>query len=178
MARTIYTDLTATGRTFTAATFSGNLSGTINSITISGTSSTTMTLPSTTATIARTDAAQTFTGVQTFNGNVIYHIATNAQTASYTLVLADDGKIVEVSNASANTVTIPLNSAVAFPVGTQITVIQTGAGQTSFAVTAGVTLNATPQATANTAKLRAQWSSVTLLKRDTNIWVAMGDLTF
>ena len=153
------------------------MTGTVNGITLTGTSSTTMTFPSTNATIARTDAAQTFTGVQTFSSNVIYHIATNAQTASYTLALADDGKIVEVSNASANTVTIPLNSAVAFPVGTQITIIQTGAGQTSLAVSAGVTLNCTPQSAANAAKLRAQWSSVTLLKRATDVWVAMGDLT-
>lgn len=39
-----------------------------NSLTIAGTDSTTMTFPSTNATIARTDAAQTFTGTQTFSG--------------------------------------------------------------------------------------------------------------
>jgi hypothetical protein len=38
-----------------------------NSITFAGTDATTMTLPSTSATIARTDAAQTFTGDQTFD---------------------------------------------------------------------------------------------------------------
>ena len=38
-----------------------------NSITFAGTDATTMTLPSTNATLARTDAAQTFTGDQTFN---------------------------------------------------------------------------------------------------------------
>jgi hypothetical protein len=41
-----------------------------NSITFAGTDATTMTLPSTNATIARTDAAQTFTGDQTFD-NII-----------------------------------------------------------------------------------------------------------
>lgn len=118
------------------------------------------------------------TGTVTATGNVIGHLATNAQTGTtYTLVLGDDGKAVEMNNASANTVTIPLNSSVAFPIGTQITIIQTGAGQTSLAVTGGVTLNATPQATANTAKLRATWSAVTLLKRATDTWIAMGDLT-
>jgi hypothetical protein len=39
-----------------------------HSLTLAGTDSTTMTFPSTSATIARTDAAQTFTGAQTFNG--------------------------------------------------------------------------------------------------------------
>jgi hypothetical protein len=92
-------------------------------------------------------------------------------------VLADAGKVVEVSNATANTVTIPLNSSVAYPVGTQVTIIQTGVGQTSLAVTSGVTLNCTPQSAANAGKLRAQWSSVSLIKRATDTWVAIGDLT-
>jgi hypothetical protein len=42
-----------------------------HSLTLAGTDSTTMTFPSTSASIARTDAAQTFTGNQTFNGPVI-----------------------------------------------------------------------------------------------------------
>lgn len=42
-----------------------------NSITFAGTDATTMTLPSTSATLARTDAAQTFTSDQTFSGNII-----------------------------------------------------------------------------------------------------------
>ena len=42
-----------------------------NTLTLSGTDSTTMTFPSTNATIARTDAAQTFTGVQTFSSNPV-----------------------------------------------------------------------------------------------------------
>lgn len=42
-----------------------------NSLTLAGTDSTTMTFPSTSAAIARTDAAQTFTGTQTFSGPVV-----------------------------------------------------------------------------------------------------------
>lgn len=96
----------------------------------------------------------------------------NAQTASYTLVLSDASKLVEMNVASANTVTIPLNSSVAFPTGTQISVLQTGAGQTTIAGTAGVTLNSTPG-----SKLRAQWSACTLIKRATDTWVVTGDLS-
>lgn len=125
-----------------------------------------------------TSGTQSITGSLSVTGNVVYHVDIFSKTSSYTLVLGDDGDVIEMNVGSANTVTIPLNSAAAFPIGTQITVLQTGAGQTSLAVTAGVTLNATPQATANTAKLRAQWSSVTLLKRGTDTWVAMGDLAF
>ena len=96
----------------------------------------------------------------------------NAQTESYTLVLADKDKIVEMSNASANTLTVPLNATVAYPVGTQINIIQTGAGQTTVAATGGVTINSTPG-----LKIRAQWSSATLIKRATNTWVLVGDLS-
>ena len=99
-------------------------------------------------------------------------ISTSAQTASYTLVLADKTKIVEMSVAGANTLTVPLNSSVAFPVGSQINILQTGAGQTTIAATAGVTINATPG-----LKIRAQWSYATLIKRATDTWVLVGDIS-
>ena len=105
-------------------------------------------------------------------GTVVSHIATNAQVASYTLVLADDGKIVEMGVASGNTLTVPPNASVAFPIGTQIVILQTGAGQVTLTQGAGVTINATPG-----LKLRTTWSSATLIKRATNTWVAIGDLS-
>jgi len=99
-------------------------------------------------------------------------LATSAQTASYTLVLADQSDIVEMSVGSANNLTIPLNSSVAFPIGTVITILQTGTGQTTIVGTGGVTVNASPG-----LKLRGQWSGANLIKRGTDTWVAMGDLT-
>jgi hypothetical protein len=105
-------------------------------------------------------------------GNIqLSDLATSAQTASYTLVLADKGKVVEVSNASANTLTVPTNESVAFPIGSQINILQTGVGQTTVAG-AGVTINGTPG-----LKLRTQWSSATLIKRATDTWVLVGDLS-
>lgn len=122
---------------------------------------------------AATGTSLSTSGNITATGNVIGHIATNAQTGTtYTLVAADDGKVVEVLNASPITLTIPLDSSVPFTVGTQIIVLQTGAGQITLAGAGGVTVNATPG-----LKLRAQWSSVTLIKRATNTWVAIGDLS-
>jgi hypothetical protein len=94
----------------------------------------------------------------------------NSQTVSYTLVLSDASKLVEISNASANNLTVPLNSSVAFPIGTQVSLLQTGAGQMTVVATGGVTINATPG-----LKLRAQWSSATLVKRNTDTWVLVGD---
>jgi hypothetical protein len=99
------------------------------------------------------------------------NVITNAQTASYTLALSDKDKLVEIDNASANNLTVPLESSVAFPIGTQISVLQTGAGTTTLVAAGGVTLNATPGLI-----LRARWSSVTLIKRAANTWVAIGDL--
>jgi len=67
------------------------------------------------------------------NASITPTVAVNAQTASYTFVLADgNNTLVTLSNASANTVTIPPNSSVAFPVGTVLNFAQTGAGQTTI----------------------------------------------
>jgi hypothetical protein len=100
-------------------------------------------------------------------------VATNALTGTtYTTVLADQGKLVELNNASAITLTVPANSSVAYPTGTQINLLQTGAGQVTVAGAGGVTVNATPG-----LKLRAQWSAGTLIKRGTDTWVLIGDLS-
>jgi hypothetical protein len=105
-------------------------------------------------------------------GNVLLSdMATSAQSASYTLVLADKAKVVEMSVGSANNLTVPLNSSVAFPTGTQIHIVQTGSGQTTVVAAGGVTINS-----ATTLKLRARWSAATLIKRDTDTWVLVGDL--
>jgi hypothetical protein len=99
-------------------------------------------------------------------------IVTNRQTASYTLVLGDADKLVELNNASANNLTIPLNSSVAFATGTQILLAQYGAGQTTIVATSGVTIRS------NGAKLKlnAQYSGATLIKIDTNEWYLFGDI--
>jgi phage-related tail fiber protein len=99
-------------------------------------------------------------------------ISTNARTASYTLVLADKNKLVEMSVASGNTLTVPPNADVAFPIGTQIRVLQTNTGQCTLTPGVDVTINGTPG-----LKLRTQWASATLIKRGTNTWVAVGDLS-
>lgn len=104
--------------------------------------------------------------------NTYQPLTTNAQVATYSLVLADNGKLVEMNVGTANNLTVPLNSSQAFPVGSQITILQTGAGQTTINPTGGVTVNGTPG-----LKLRAQWSSATLIKRATDTWVAIGDLS-
>jgi hypothetical protein len=97
----------------------------------------------------------------------------NNQTGTtYTPVISDAGDVVTLTNGSAITVTVPLNSSVAFPIGTQITFAQTGAGQVTFAGAVGVTVNSADSA----LKLRTQYSSGTLIKTATNTWLLIGDI--
>ena len=118
--------------------------------------------------IAFTDGTQTKEGVPsrtTINSVTdTYNLSTGGLTLRDTLI--------ECNKATGFTVTIPANSTTAFPVGTSIDILQTGAGQVTIAGAAGVTVNATPG-----LKLRAQWSSATLFKRATDTWVVMGDLS-
>lgn len=96
----------------------------------------------------------------------------NTRTASYTLVLADGtDTYVQMNVASANNLTVPPNSSVAFRIGTQIPGRQIGAGQTTIVAGAGVTIT-TPE----TLLLRKQNSSFTLIKTGTNTWDLAGDL--
>jgi len=106
-------------------------------------------------------------------------LAFNAQTGTtYTFVLADaDNKLVTASNAAAQTYSIPTNATTAFPIGTQLNIIQIGAGQVTIsAATPGTTTVVSTGATAASPKCRAQYSAVTLIKRDTDSWYAVGDI--
>jgi len=106
-------------------------------------------------------------------------LAFNAQTGTtYTFVLADaDNKLVTASNAAAQTYSIPTNATTAFPIGTQLNIIQIGAGQvTVSAATPATTTIVSTGATAASPKCRAQYSAITLIKRDTDSWYAVGDI--
>ncbi len=96
----------------------------------------------------------------------------NAQTGTtYTLALTDQNSIVTMDNASANTLTVPPNSSVAFGVGTSVDIFQKGAGQTTIAAGSGVTIR-----TPATLKLTGQYSACSLLKIATDEWFIAGDL--
>jgi hypothetical protein len=99
---------------------------------------------------------------QPFNVNI------NAKTAAYTFGLSDANTLVQMNGAFA--FTVPLNSTVAYPTGTQIHLIALTTGVT-VSFTGGITSYATPG-----AKIRAAGSMATLIKLDTNTWVLAGDL--
>ena len=97
---------------------------------------------------------------------------------TYTFVLGDaNNELITASNASAQTYSIPTNANVAFPIGCQINIIQIGAGQVTInAVTSGTTTVLSTGATAAAPKLRAQYSSATLVKVGTDAWYVIGDI--
>jgi hypothetical protein len=98
----------------------------------------------------------------------------NAQTGTtYTLAIGDRGGVVTMNNGSANTLTIPLNSAVAFDVGSVINVVQLGAGATTIEGATGVTLNGV---SGGSGAINNRYQGVSLLKIATDTWVASGDI--
>lgn len=80
-------------------------------------------------------------GTVTTNGASASEVGThglpiNEQNGDYTLVLADRDKIIlKTSGGSGETITIPANSSVAFPVGTTVTFENHGGGSLSIAIT-------------------------------------------
>jgi hypothetical protein len=118
--------------------------------------------------IAFTDGTQTKEGVP--SRTTINSISANYNLSTGGLTLRDT--MVESTAGSGITVTIPTNATTAYPVGTTIDFLQTGAGQITFAPASGVTLNGTPG-----LKTRTQWSSASLFKRATDTWVVLGDLS-
>ena len=99
-------------------------------------------------------------------------VAINAQTGTtYTLALADASSLVGCANASPIALTIPPNSSVAFPVGSIVHISQDGAGAVTVTPGVGVTINRA----AATAKTRAQWAMLTIIKRATDTWQLAGD---
>jgi len=107
------------------------------------------------------------------SGAADYTLTQQAQTDSYTLVLGDANKLVELNKATAVDLNIPTNSNVAFPTGTQIHILQVGAGQVTIKGQTGVQVDSNGGA----LRISGQWRTATVIKRATNTWVAIGSLT-
>jgi hypothetical protein len=155
--------------------FAGSTSGstTVQATAVAGT--TTLTLPAATDTLvgrATTDTLTNKTLTSPTINDAKQNLTLNAQTnTTYTLVLTDNGKLVTLSNASAITLTVPLNSSVAFATGAVVNIQQIGAGQVTVAGAAGVTVTGTG------TKLRTQYSAAALVKTGTDSWTLIGDLS-
>ena len=103
----------------------------------------------------------TTTGIRFTDRGVVLGVTADTTTA-YTLVIGDAGNIVTMTNGSASTITVPPNSAVAFPVGTQVKIVMLGAGVVTPTAGAGVTLHG--------AVAMARYVTIELTKIATNVW--------
>jgi hypothetical protein len=107
----------------------------------------------------------TISGLTLNNATINYGFTTN--TSSSNSAAGDTGNIVKMTSASANTYTITGT----YPTGSQITVIQMGAGQTTITGTGVVSSGVT----SGSPKLRTQYSSATAIYDGTN-WIVIGDI--
>jgi len=97
----------------------------------------------------------------------------NVQNGNYTLVLADAGKsIVKQSGGAGETITIPANASVAFPVGTVVLISNKGGGTLSVAITTD-TLSLGGTTTTGTRTL-ADGALATLYKDSATSWTISG----
>lgn len=114
-----------------------------------------------------------FAGSVYVNGTNLQGIPQNLQSGTtYTLVLIDQGKSILGSNASAKTFTIPANASVAFPIGTAVTFINTGAGAMTIAITSD-TLTFSPSGGTGSRSL-AQNGMATAVKITATQWLISG----
>ena len=105
--------------------------------------------------------------------STITKVGKNTQSGiAYTLVLTDRDKLIEVGNGADITLTLPTNTSVAFPIGTQILVVQSGVGQCIFVPSVGVNLYAED----SKVKTVGQYAMATLVKCDTDSWYLGGNL--
>jgi hypothetical protein len=107
----------------------------------------------------------------TLTAGAIYY-GFNSNTGSYTISLSDQGKILPFNTTSTGTVTVPLNSSVAFPTGSFVNFIQSGTGPILITGASGVTI----QSESNKLKLKAQYAVAGVVKTDVDTWVAFGNL--
>ena len=100
----------------------------------------------------------------------LFHSRTS--TDSDSIDLADKGGKIYMNHSDTDTITLRTNAAVHFPLETEITIIQWGTGQTNIEAEGGVTINSADGA----LNLRVQYSAATLIKKDTDVWLLIGDI--
>jgi hypothetical protein len=93
---------------------------------------------------------------------------------AYTLVPADAGNSLKITDATDTIIYIPENASNSFKIGQKIEVLRLGTGNVSIApLTGAVTLNSKN----GNRKIASQYSGAVLTKIDTNSWLLIGDLT-
>ena len=119
-------------------------------------------------TITVTSPTVVFSGTVTADGYLLSSDGIQAKTASYSLVAADNGKIITMNVATANTLTVPAS----LDVGFNCTVIQLGAGQTTITASS-TTLNSYQ----SYLKISGQHGSASIVGYTSNVYNVAGNLS-
>ena len=119
-------------------------------------------------TITVTSPTVVFSGTVTADGYLLSSDGIQAKTASYSLVAADNGKIITMNVATANTLTVPAS----LDVGFNCTIIQLGAGQTTITAS-GTTLNSYQ----SYLKISGQHGSASIVGYTSNVYNVAGNLS-
>jgi hypothetical protein len=95
----------------------------------------------------------------------------------YSLSVSDSGKTLEFNASVLHIVTIPLDSTINFPIGSQIAFIQSGTGQTTFEGESSPTASVNILSKLSNKKIASRYSQAIVVKKAANTWFLMGDLT-
>jgi hypothetical protein len=156
-------------------TVTATIVGSVNGNAATATTATSATTAGTVTTAAQTNITSvgtltslTVAGTLTADAYILSSSGIQAKTASYTLVAADNGKVITMSVATANTLTVPASLAVGF----NCTIIQIGAGQTTITAS-GTTLNSV----SSFLKISAQHGSASIISYASNVYNVAGSLS-
>ena len=154
-----------TGFTPIAPSTSGNL------LTSNGTNWASTALTTFTGTVVATSGSTISDGTTAFA--IGYRdIPQNIQSSNYTLVLIDGGKHIYSTNSGAQSITIPTNASVAFPIGTAFTIVNNGTTSITIVTTS---LTVYQAGTTNTGNRTVATKGVaTCLKVATDTWFVSG----
>jgi len=120
-------------------------------------------------------AASTVTGP---TGPMLTYSINNQTGTTYQPILTDASAIITMSNISTNTITIPTDATLNFPIGSVLTIFSINTGQTTIsAVTPATTIISSTASTAIAPKLRIRFSSATAVKVAANLWYVAGDIS-
>lgn len=93
-------------------------------------------------------------------------------TGNTTLALTDAGKTIYCDSSSTITITIPANSSVPFPIGTQIDFSREGTGSVVFSITTDEL-----HSVSDNFYIANRYNGVTLKKKNTTKWRLYGTLS-
>jgi hypothetical protein len=113
----------------------------------------------------------------TVNGLVTLTVSSD-QIVDYTAVLTDQYQVlVPMNKATAVAFRIPTNASVAFPVGTEITVFNTGLGAVTISAVTSGTTTVLSAGTVAAAPTLAQYKTAVCIKTATDTWYVVGAIS-